>query len=98
MLCEVVIRILNARLTLCGSPNRATIMHHQAQLADLVDVLAMDFDIVDKAGRRREARGRRKTLIRQSTQQSFGSFHRQAPTAVPIPGDRLTTPGGSLCQ
>ena len=50
MLCEVVIRILNARLTLCGSPNRATIMHHQSQLADLVDVLAMDFDIVDRLG------------------------------------------------
>jgi hypothetical protein len=25
-------------------------MHHQSQLADLVDVLAVDFDIVDRLG------------------------------------------------
>ena len=46
----------------------ADIMHHQPQLADLVDVLAVDLDIVDKAGRRREARGRRKTPTYKSTQ------------------------------
>ena len=36
-------------------------MHHHAQLADLVDVLAVDFDIVDRLGdkTRREARGER---------------------------------------
>jgi hypothetical protein len=33
-------------------------MHHQAELADLVDVLAVDFDIVDKAGGRLEAGGK----------------------------------------
>jgi len=62
----------------------------------MADVLAVDFDNVDKAGRRREARGRRKTLIRQATQQSFGPFHRLARPAAPIPGDRdrLTTQGG----
>jgi hypothetical protein len=27
---------------------RARIMHHHSQLADLVDVLAVDFDIVDR--------------------------------------------------
>jgi hypothetical protein len=27
-----------------------TIMHHQSQLGDLVDVLAVDFDIVDRLG------------------------------------------------
>jgi hypothetical protein len=43
-------------------------MHYQSQLADLADVLAVEFDIVDKAGRRREARGRRKTPIYKSTQ------------------------------
>jgi hypothetical protein len=43
-------------------------MHRHAQLADLVDVLAVDLDIVDKAGRRREARGRRKTPTYKSTQ------------------------------
>jgi hypothetical protein len=32
-------------------------MHHQSQFADLVDVLAVDFDILDTTGRRREARG-----------------------------------------
>jgi hypothetical protein len=69
-------------------------MHHHAQLADLVDVLAVDLDIVDKAGRRREARGQRKTPIRQATQQSFGPFRRLAPTAAPIPRDRLITQCG----
>jgi uncharacterized membrane-anchored protein len=29
---------------------RARIMHHQSQLADLVDVLAVDFDIVNRLG------------------------------------------------
>ena len=28
----------------------ARIMHHHAQLADLLDVLAVDFDIVDRLG------------------------------------------------
>jgi hypothetical protein len=31
-------------------PQRARIMHHQSQLADLVDVLAVDFDIIDRLG------------------------------------------------
>jgi hypothetical protein len=29
-------------------------MHHQSQLADLVDVLAVDFDIVDRLGDSRQ--------------------------------------------
>jgi hypothetical protein len=29
-------------------------MHHQSQLADLVDVLAVDFDIVDRLGESRK--------------------------------------------
>jgi hypothetical protein len=29
---------------------RTLIMHHQSQLADLVNVLAVDFDIVDRLG------------------------------------------------
>jgi hypothetical protein len=31
------------------------IMHHQAQLADLVDVLAVDFNIVDRLGDSRKS-------------------------------------------
>jgi hypothetical protein len=39
-------------------------MYHQPQLADLVDVLAMDFDIVDRLGdsRKRNAQNDRKTI------------------------------------
>jgi hypothetical protein len=39
-------------------------MHHQSQLADLVDVLAVDFDIVDRLGdsRKRNALNDRKTI------------------------------------
>jgi hypothetical protein len=68
--------------------NGARIMHHQSQLADLVDVLAMDFDIVDTTGRRREAGGWRKTLIRKATQQSLGRRLGLAQRAAPILGDR----------
>ena len=35
------------------SLNWARIMYHQPQLADLVDVIAVDFDIVDTTGLRR---------------------------------------------
>ena len=40
------------------------IMHHQSQVADLVDVLAVDFDIVDRLGdsRKRNALNDRKTI------------------------------------
>jgi hypothetical protein len=31
-------------------PHRVRIMHHQTQLADLVDVLAVNFNIVDRLG------------------------------------------------
>ena len=61
-------------------------MYHQPQLADLVDVLAVDFDIVDTTGLRREARGWRKPLIRKATQQSLGPRLRLAQLAAPIPG------------
>jgi hypothetical protein len=39
-------------------------MHHQSQLADLVDVLAVDFDIVDRLGDSRKgyAQNDRKTI------------------------------------
>ncbi len=39
-------------------------MHHQSQLADLVDVLAVDFDIVDRLGdsRKGDAQNDRKTI------------------------------------
>jgi len=39
-------------------------MHHQSQLADLVDVLAVDLDIVDRLGdsRKRNAQNDRKTI------------------------------------
>jgi hypothetical protein len=39
-------------------------MHHQSQLADLVDVLAVDFDIVDRLGdsRKRNRQNYRKTI------------------------------------
>jgi hypothetical protein len=33
-------------------------MHHQSHLADLVDLLAVGFDIVDTTGRRLEAGGK----------------------------------------
>ena len=36
-------------------------MHHQSQLADLVDVLAVDFDIVDRLGDKTRREARRKT-------------------------------------
>jgi hypothetical protein len=68
--------------------NGERIMHHQSQLADLVDLLAVDFDIVDTTGRRREARGWRKTLIRKATQQSLGRRLGLAQRAAPILGDR----------
>jgi hypothetical protein len=74
-------------------PQRARIMHHQSQLADLVDVLAVDFDIVDTTGLRREARGWRKPLIRKATQQSLGPRLRVAQLAAPIPGDRRAVVG-----
>ena len=61
----------------------------------LVDVLAVDFDNVDTTGRRQEARGGRKTLIRKATQQSLGPRLRQAHLAAPILDDRPTRPGGS---
>jgi hypothetical protein len=40
------------------------IMHHQTQLADLVDVLAVDLDIVDRLGdsRKRHRQHYRKTV------------------------------------
>jgi hypothetical protein len=34
--------------------SRARIMHHHAQFADLVDVLAVDFGIVDRLGNSRK--------------------------------------------
>jgi hypothetical protein len=39
-------------------------MHHQSQLADLVDVLAVDLDIVDRLGdsRKRHRQNDRKTI------------------------------------
>jgi hypothetical protein len=39
-------------------------MHHQSQLADLVDVLAVDFDFVDRLGDSRKgyAQNDRKTI------------------------------------
>jgi hypothetical protein len=39
-------------------------MHHHAQLADLVDVLAVDLDIVDRLGdsRKGDAQNDRKTI------------------------------------
>jgi hypothetical protein len=39
-------------------------MHHHTQLADLVDVLAVDFDIVDRLGdsRKGDAQNDRKTI------------------------------------
>jgi hypothetical protein len=39
-------------------------MHHDSQLADLVDVLAVDFDIVDRLGdsRKRNAQNDRNTI------------------------------------
>jgi hypothetical protein len=39
-------------------------MHHHSQLADLVDVLAVDFDIVDRLGDSRKgyAQNDRKTI------------------------------------
>jgi hypothetical protein len=39
-------------------------MHHQSQLADLVDVLAVDFDIVDRLGdwRKRHRQNDRKAI------------------------------------
>jgi hypothetical protein len=39
-------------------------MHYQSQLADLVDVLAVDFDIVDRLGdsRKGDAQNDRKTI------------------------------------
>ena len=42
----------------------ADIMHHQSQLADLVDVLAVDFDIVDRLGdwRKRHRQNDRKSI------------------------------------
>ena len=68
-------------------------MHHQSQFADLVDVLAVDFDILDTTGRRREARGWRKTLIRKATQQSLGRRLGLAQRAAPILGNRWTVVG-----
>lgn len=74
---------------------RATvrIMDHHAQLADFVDVLAVDFDIVDTTGLRREARGWRKPLIRKATQQSLGRRLGLAQRAAPILGDRWAVVG-----
>ena len=43
-------------------------MHHHAQLADLVDVLAVDFDIVDRLGDSRKRNG----------QNQAGGFRREA--------------------
>ena len=42
----------------------ADIMHHQPQLADLVDVLTVDFDIVDRLrdSRKGDAQNNRKTI------------------------------------
>jgi hypothetical protein len=42
----------------------ARIMHHQSQLADFVDVLAVDFDILDRLGdsRKGDAQNDRKTI------------------------------------
>jgi hypothetical protein len=39
-------------------------MHHQSQLADLVDVLAVDFDIVDRLrdSRKRNGQNDRKSI------------------------------------
>jgi hypothetical protein len=39
-------------------------MHHQTQLADLVDVLAVDFDIIDQLGdsRKGDAQNDRKSI------------------------------------
>jgi hypothetical protein len=39
-------------------------MHHQSQLANLVDVLAVDFDIVDRLGdsRKRNGQNDRKSI------------------------------------
>ena len=44
--------------------SRARIMHYQSQLADLVDVLAVDFDIVDRLGdsRKRNRQNDRKSI------------------------------------
>jgi hypothetical protein len=53
----------------------------------------VDFDIVDTTGRRREARGWRKTLIRKATQQSLGRRLGLAQRAAPILGDRWAVVG-----
>jgi hypothetical protein len=44
--------------------SRARIMHYQSQLADLVDVLAVDFDIVDRLrdSRKRNGQNDRKSI------------------------------------
>jgi len=43
-------------------------MHHHAQFADLVDVLAVDFDIVDRLGNSRKG----------DAQSQAGGFRREA--------------------
>jgi hypothetical protein len=73
--------------------NGERIMHHQSQLTDLVDVLAVEFDTIDTTGRMREARGWRKTLNRKATQQSLGRRLGQAQRAAPILGDRSAVVG-----